>query len=510
MDAILRKQQLWPWIVGALAVIGALAGLTLARLSLLDIALGLILLVTVVGSVIEPLVGVGAALIIAPVWAWSLAYMPRIPAMIGQYLFLLTLAIWAARMLARRETRLPHPPLLAPLLIFMAAALLTLWQPADLWIGFSEWAKWGQILLIFLLVYAQLTREPGAARVGWTVALLGAAALLQAGMGVGQYLGLLPAPAPFMIDDVHARAFGMFVQPNPFGGFLGMLGSVIIGLGAWGFISWGLQLWRIRQRRPDGVRVWPRCPTYVWGAGIVALVIVAAIGASWSRGAWMGFGAALAAQLIAMTAAMPRRGLWGVIFVAALVIGGLVLYQANVLPAALADRMTSFLVYTQFRDVRGVSVTNANFAVIERMAHWQAALSMWRHNFWLGVGFGCYEPAYAAHRLISWPLALGHAHNYYLNLLAETGVVGLTAYLGWLGALFVRLWQAARCLLDWRRGLALGLIGAWTHLAVHSLVDNLLVNNAHLHAGVLLALSAWVVAQSLPAPSRTTTEVPSA
>ena len=159
---------------------------------------------------------------------------------------------------------------------------------------------------------------------------------------------------------------------------------------------------------------------------MVALVIVAAIGASWSRGAWMGFGAAL----LAMTAAMPRRGLWGVVFVAALVIGGLALYQANVLPAVLADRMTSFLAYTDFRDVRGASVTNANYAVIERMAHWQAALSMWRHNFWLGVGFGCYEPAYADYQLISWPLALGHAHNYYLNLLAETGVVGLTAYLG--------------------------------------------------------------------------------
>ncbi len=492
MDAILRKQRSWPWIIGALAVIGALGGLILARLSLFDLALGLILLVTVVGSVIEPLVGVGLALMIAPVWAWSLAYMPRIPAMIGQYLFLLTAAIWAARMLARREVRLPHPPLLGPLLIFMFVMLLTLWTPADLWIAFWEWGKWGQILLMFLLVYAQLTRESSAARVGWTVALLGAAALLQAGMGVGQYLGLLPAPDPFMIDDVHARAFGMFVQPNPFGGFLGMLGSVIIGLSAWGLIAWGLQLWRMRRRAPDGTRAWPRCPAYVWMAGVVALVIVGAIGASWSRGAWMGFGAAL----LVMTAAMPRRGLWGVILVAALVIGGLALHRANVLPAPIADRMMSFLAYTNFRDVRGVSVTDANYAVIERMAHWQAALSMWRHNFWLGVGFGCYEPAYADYRLISWPLALGHAHNYYFNMLAETGIVGLTAYLGWLGALLVRLWQATRRLVDWRRGLALGLIGAWTHLAVHSLVDNLLVNNAHLHAGVLLALSAWVVAES--------------
>jgi O-antigen ligase len=47
----------------------------------------------------------------------------------------------------------------------------------------------------------------------------------------------------------------------------------------------------------------------------------------------------------------------------------------------------------------------------------------------LGVGFGNYEAAYPQYRLMSWPFALGHAHNYYLNLLSETGVAGLAAYL---------------------------------------------------------------------------------
>lgn len=39
----------------------------------------------------------------------------------------------------------------------------------------------------------------------------------------------------------------------------------------------------------------------------------------------------------------------------------------------------------------------------------------------------------------------------------------------------------------------LGLAGAWTHFCVHNLVDNILVNNVHLHLGVMFALSAWVV-----------------
>ena len=49
---------------------------------------------------------------------------------------------------------------------------------------------------------------------------------------------------------------------------------------------------------------------------------------------------------------------------------------------------------------------------------------------WLGVGFGNYAAAYPDFRLLLWENALGHAHNYYLNVAAEIGAIGLLAYLG--------------------------------------------------------------------------------
>jgi O-antigen ligase len=106
----------------------------------------------------------------------------------------------------------------------------------------------------------------------------------------------------------------------------------------------------------------------------------------------------------------------------------------------------------------------------------------------LGVGFGNYEAAYPAFALINWPDALGHAHNYYLNLLAETGVVGLGAYLFFWAAVF---WQTLTVLgqLKWpERGIALGLLAAWVALATHHLVDKLYVNNIYIHLGVMLGL----------------------
>ncbi|HOU42107.1 MAG TPA: O-antigen ligase family protein, partial [Promineifilum sp.] len=163
---------------------------------------------------------------------------------------------------------------------------------------------------------------------------------------------------------------------------------------------------------------------------------------------------------------------------------------------SVADRLGGFAGQFTLGDMRGVDITTANFAVLERLAHWQAAVDMARDNLWMGVGFGNYEAAYPAYALINWPDALGHAHNYYLTLLAEVGLPGLLAYVVfWLAV----AWQTARTArqLAWpKRGVVIGLLAAWAALAVHHLVDKLYVNNIYVHLGAMLA-----VLQLLAAPT---------
>jgi O-antigen ligase len=89
---------------------------------------------------------------------------------------------------------------------------------------------------------------------------------------------------------------------------------------------------------------------------------------------------------------------------------------------------------------------------------------------------------------MNWPIPLGHAHNYYLNVTAELGIPGLLVYLLMWGAILWQTVRALRCRAGWERGLALGLLGAWTHLSVHHLFDNLYVNNTHLLFGALLGM----------------------
>jgi O-antigen ligase len=174
-----------------------------------------------------------------------------------------------------------------------------------------------------------------------------------------------------------------------------------------------------------------------------------------------------------------------------LLVGGLLFWggvEAGILPASVTERITSFSEDLRFGEVRGADINDANYAVLERLAHWQAALDMARDNLWLGVGFGNYEPVYADYDLINWDFPLGHAHNYYLNTLAETGVLGLAAYLLLWTAVFYQTIRQLRTL-DWPvRGIALGLLAAWTAVTVHHLVDKLYVNNIYLHLGVMLGL----------------------
>jgi O-antigen ligase len=208
---------------------------------------------------------------------------------------------------------------------------------------------------------------------------------------------------------------------------------------------------------------------------------------SWSRGAWLGFGAAIAAIVIAVVARSGRAAVLGTVF-AVLIVYMLLAGGLALVPPSIVQRFSDFMPYLGLMDVRGMEITDANFAVLERMAHWQAALAMWTAHPWLGVGIGNYEPVYPRYALPLWPLPLGHAHNYYLNIAAETGVVGLATYLFlWLAAL-VGAWRATRRARGWYWGVALGVWGVLVHLSVHNLFDNLFVHSMYLQLAILLGI----------------------
>jgi putative inorganic carbon (HCO3(-)) transporter len=490
------------------------AGLLLIRLTPLGGALFILLTVGGLATVLEPLAGLLVMLFLAPLWAYLRAELVQVPAQISQVFFVLTLGVWVARGMVHRSagSRVGRwgrktAFLLLALAVFVGAALLSLWDAVELPVyGIPELAKWVQITLLFLFVSTYLTRR----RLPWLVGGLLAVGVFQACVGIWQFGLRGDGPEHFAIlDGSFYRAYGTFEQPNPYAGFLGLMLPLAVG------VVVGVVGERLQNRQGDeGTRRRvarrplvgsPPGPQVLLTSGVlvpagVAVALGAALLASWSRGGWLGFGAAA----VVMALALPRKARWGILVVAVLAVGALGLQTTGLMPASVEARLTGFAEYVRFEDVRGVGINDANYAVIERLAHWQAALEMWRYNFWTGVGFGCYEPAYRGFGLINWRTPLGHAHNYYLNIAAETGLIGLVAYLFLWGVVFWQTWRATRRGNGLSRGLAIGLLGTWTHLSVHHLFDNLYVNNVHLHVGVLLGLLAYIarrVDESANSPS---------
>ena len=183
--------------------------------------------------------------------------------------------------------------------------------------------------------------------------------------------------------------------------------------------------------------------------------------------------------------------------------------SANLLPPSVFDRVAQAVEYFGVFDVRTVDPTSANFAVLERMAHWQAGWYMFLDQPWFGVGAGNYGEAYANYFLPGWPEALGHAHNYYLNMLAELGI--------WAAHCCSWRWRSASARLVaplarsrgsarprfWRAVLA-GAVGGLVVFCVHNLFDSLFVHSVQVQIGVLLGLG--LVGRRAPAQDATPRE----
>lgn len=428
-------------------------------------------------AAITPLAALVVLLILAPLRTLiATEARLQLPLDVGQLTLIALLGVWLMYRIVRKQPLLSFKwsPIYMPLTIFLICIAPGAFIAASTGAWFNEWLKWIQIVI---LVTFCLNMAAGH-QWQWLVFGLAVAGAANALIGIYEYFGGSGA-LHLVINERYFRAFGTFGQPNPFGGFMGLLAPLVL-MTAFGY---GLRLWSAWRARRVMMTALVSVLLFYTAAGAL---ITAGIYLSWSRGAWLGFICALAV----MAFALPRKIWQGVTLIAIAAGFALLLLFSGRLSVSLVARFTTAEEYSIFDDMRGVDITPANYAVVERLAHWQAALNMARENPYFGVGMGNYEVVYDGYRLLNWIFPLGHAHNYYLNIFAEAGIIGLLAYIVvWVWVVWMS-WQTRQhpdCL---ARCVAVGLLGTWTYLTVHSVTDNLYVNNLFLHIGVMLGILA--------------------
>jgi len=181
-----------------------------------------------------------------------------------------------------------------------------------------------------------------------------------------------------------------------------------------------------------------------------------------------------------------RRGVVIVVAGAVIIVAG----GWQLIPAPLGPRLGSASQIVTAPDIpRDEAQQRPDvYAAVERAAQFKAGWLMWQKAPLTGIGVGNYSNAYVDVAYNTWWISRGHAHNAYMQIAAEQGVIGLLAYLG--------LW-----FVQWRRTvnaiqhtglvrwLAIGACGSLVAVAAHECFEYLQVHYLPVHVAAVVALA---------------------
>jgi O-antigen ligase len=400
----------------------------------------------------------------------------------------LGLLAWLLRILASprflsEPLKLRTGPLLWPFGLFLGAIGLSWLGALSLEASLVETAKWVEMFSLYLFIINLLP----VGQVKWTALALMVAGTAQALLGLYQFIFKAGPEGFLLFEGQFLRAYGTFAQPNPYAGYLGLVLPLALSLTIWGLTN---------NLLARSVLTIPARLFKVALFGIPLVLMLAALFASQSRGAWLGFAAAALTVLfvrgrtsaILLTAVVMLGALFGLVSSFEIRLPQAGATQVSSAYSVVVQRLADAISVMNISDVAATEVTDANFANIERLAHWQAAREMWHDHLWVGVGFGNYAVAYPAYAAGRWLDPLGHAHNYFLNIGAETGLIGIISYLIFWIFSFGLLWRVIQHSDDFYKAVAAGGLGVMVHLHIHNFVDNLYVQGMYLHLAVILGL----------------------
>ncbi len=299
--------------------------------------------------------------------------------------------------------------------------------------GIDRLLRLGAYFTLFFLCVNFLRDRKDVERIMWGVVVSGAIVSVY---GIVQYSGhgfLFPMEGESFRLNYEPRSFSTLGHPNLFGGF------TVIAI----FMCLGLFLGCER-----GQNVWRR----LFLGGAMGIMVIALL-MSKSRGAWIGFACGLGSVMLMNVGWIIRR-IW------ALAAGGVVL--AALLYFALPDWVGERLI--------------SGAAVRSRLVMWDGALEMVGDSPLFGKGIGLFRVYFPEYRGNDYWLKgvdqnVGHAHNEFLEVMSEMGILGLGAFLGILALFFVQVKRFMETSQDRKAtllvvSLSAGMIGTLTHSLV--------------------------------------------
>jgi len=299
-----------------------------------------------------------------------------------QWLAVGILAIWTLRLWISLEARLLWPPVCWAVLAFVAYAAARYPSAQIEYVARLELLRVLVYAVVFLAVVNHTARPESVQLIVIALALV---AIFTAGYAVWQFFSKSNTVWEFTRMDIYTgRGSGTFMSPNHLAGFLEMVLPLTLAFALAGRIGPGLRIF----------------------LGYSVIVAAAGVAVTVSRGGWTAAGVSLA-LLLGWLVALRRRQL-------AAILGALMLVV--VVGALVAG--------SQLTQNRRDQKMKADVVSDERLQYWATATAMWKDHPWLGAGPGHYGAVMRRYRPETMQTRPAHAHNDYLELLADFGAAG--------------------------------------------------------------------------------------
>jgi len=226
----------------------------------------------------------------------------------------------------------------------------------------------------------------------------------------------------------------------------------------------------------------------MWIGAVLGLIFFTS-----SRGGWLGTAAVLGTFgiFLGLTRFQELGGWVEKLRNAPWKLGGLILFAAGT--------VTGLVLILRWQSEHPSHPTSWKNIFGSRDYIWGVAWDLFRERPFLGNGPFTFGTEYIRYRSVPPSMILAHAHNYYLNILAETGMVGLAALAVLMGSalyLAFRSWRKHQNLSRIQLG---GLFAALVGVSVHSLVETPQTLPAVM---VILAVYLGLIASGAAAPKR--------
>ena len=294
------------------------------------------------------------------------------------------LLLWALRLWLQPNPRLLWPPVCWAVVAFVVYAIIRYHQAAIEYVARQEMIRILVYALLFFIVLNNLARQDFTQLLSCVVIFLGMAISMY---GIYQFATSSDHVWHFIKPAMYRnRGSGTYICPNHFAGFLEMLlpvGLAYVWMGRVGHLT----------------RVF---------LGYASFAILAGIGVSISRGAWIATGAVV---LLFFALLLRRRSYRIPAIVCLIILAG----------AVVSAYSNAFRLQQRVRGL--MESSNPDFPH-SRILIWKPAIQMWRDHFWFGVGPGHFDCRFPGDRPRELQARPGFAHNDYLNLLADWGLSG--------------------------------------------------------------------------------------